>query len=333
MSTYKELYLSLMSRIKPLPLGEARNAVQSAYRDALDFVTWSFLIGQGFIEIPDQVSVTATVISGATVTINQATNALLLASQSVKRLVPGRQFRVNSGFLYTIEDYTPGTLSLGVPTGTGTLTLDRDYWDDTPAPCTASVYLAYPVAPVTPTGSTDFVAFMSIVSRQRVWAIRMLPSRIDLDMTDPRRVYFGPVQALVPFDTTAAGVPRYEFVPHPQAADQLICYYRRRGPDFTNDDDLLPPPITPEVIRSRALYYAYEWAESNKGAEPNLQKTNWAMLMAKADKDYQTEVRKCNLIDRDSHLRRSMMQPRGTSFHNFTVNWNGASVSFPIPNW
>lgn len=340
-TTFKELYLLLMARIPSLPLGEAKNCVVNAYRDILNFVPWSFLIGQGFLNIPTAVGVNATIVSGRIITIDQPTNAALLASQSIERTVTGRQFRYSDGFLYTIEDYDPGTLSVGVPTGVGVLTLDRAFWDDATAPFSASVYQAYYIAPQQPDGTIDFVSFYSVVSRQRSWPIGIAPSRAQIDNMDPRRVYFGPTQVLVPFDTVTvngqSGIERYEAYPHPQAEDQLLCYFRMSGVDFSvNGDGSQSPPVQIDVatIRSRALYYAYDWAEGNKGRAKELVGPNWMLLAQKANKDYMDDLRRANVKDRDSHLRASVRSLCGPA-NITTVSWNGQSVTFPTlgGNW
>lgn len=327
MSTFQQLWNALQSRFPTtgFPVDEARNAVRGAWRQILGEHRWSFLKCEGFIFLPDEITigtVTAIDVTRLILTLDVTANTALLASNTTDRPVIGRQFRYLIGPLYTIKAYNSGTRQV---------TLDKPFVDNIAPPFGSfRIYQVYYHPPKLPDGTIDFLRFKSVVSRIRNSPIIVAHSRPEIDLIDRQRAWYAPPQIMFPYITNSDGTPLYEMWPQPTAADTLICYYERRGEDIIQNSDTVPTPMTEYLIESLSFYRIYDWciAHSSDPEYPYLKGVDWLSLKKLARNDYEDERIRINKLDMDMfpRVQEPYYRPRMSMM---TLSFNGQFVQFP----
>lgn len=266
--TYKELSSELVGHLPDLPFPAAQRFINRAYRDIRDYYSWSFLLEEGALNVPD--SVTAGTMG---VTQGSATFTLDATAQAVWNVlglfipVTSRQVKVGNALPYNILTYD------GVSSGT----FDRVYSGATDAAITYSLYRCYYNAP------SDFVRWVSIVDPVNAYTLIRSRSKQWLDQIDPQRsTVGGPASFIASYKYAAvSGVqtPFYELWPAPTAATTLMTLYKRRGVDFSADTDIAPAVISDDILIQRGLYYGYQYAATNAGRVAAWARVRWGDLI------------------------------------------------------
>ncbi len=254
MSTIQTLAAELKSwfpGIEPLALPPF---VRRAFQDIRDARKWSFLMVQGQMYVPNQITAgTVTTVQFSNTVVFDATaatalNAVALPSAPQPALTQ-RQFRLSGGPIYNITAWD----------GVDTATLDRPFAEGSVSGLTYMVYL-----PWVPTPRADFVKFLSIADPINDYRFRrrnLYRSTAEVDRRDPNRQAFSiPIWAAShDYTTLPSGVvvPRYELWPHGVQAINYNVAYQVKG--VYADTDPIPSQISDATIIARARFYCYSF--------------------------------------------------------------------------
>lgn len=280
--TFAEFTAELLGHVPRLGPFAARLMVERAWRDIRDARLWGFLRAEGVLRSIDMITAgRMTVTTGSNLVVADATARAALGAQTDPPLTK-LQIRFGSGPtpIYSIAAVDPNFAT------NGRIFLDRLYRE---ASGTTSyrAYRAYyggpEVATVdasgnpTTTETTDFVRFNSIYNpTNSTYFTRLHVPEEDLDWRDPQRAFSGQIPIwLVTRRADASGNPQFEIWPHPTSKLVLIANYQRRGLDSPADTDRLPPQIPDDLLMSRALVYACEWAAKHAANYAELGTVNW----------------------------------------------------------
>lgn len=273
MATFRDYWNELLSWVPQLDPILSKKLVNRAWRDIQDKRPWSFNLVEGTITTPALISTgTVTVTQGSTtVTLDVDANAALVGILLNDLIL--RQFRVGSGPVYNIADYTAPTL-----------TLARAYGETSATLATYEIYQCYYAAP-----STDFLRWVSFVDGVNGFPLSTDWTKEEIDRIDPKRGAKGLPYRVASYrvnpanqsGATFTGQLQFELWPHPTGLITYPVLYQRRGIDFSADTAILPTPVRDETLIERAKLLAYEWAMANSGAHASLAKTNWVALMQK----------------------------------------------------
>jgi hypothetical protein len=297
-TTYLDLYSELTASVRVLDVTMAQKAVCRAWTDIGKAYEWSWLRAQTALSAPDE-------ISSGTVSIDQfsrdltfdATATAILDALGLNIPLTVRSIKIDGGSPYQIASYTPG----------GTATLDPNgpvYQEETAVAASFQIYRAYFEPP------SDFGRWISIRDPVSDYSLAFgaeLTQEL-LDRFDPQRddttQPWGLFSAYARREIDANGAttsftPRWEMWPRPTVARGYQATYRRRCVDFVNDDDQIPSTLDEEVVIWGAKVRAYEWAATQAGNQPLLQKTNWLQLMATAQIKYKEALRDAIRADRN----------------------------------
>lgn len=329
---FVDLFSEIRGSVPKLSILAAKKFVNRAWQDIREKNLWSFLLGEAAWIAPPQVnSGTVHVTTGLnTVTFDVTAKAAINANQIANpySLITQRQLRVGSSQLYNIISYNSGT---------GAATLDR-IWADSGN--TAAGFLMLQDYYASPT--SDFKRWLSVRDMNNV--VDLFTSRYNketLDQIDPQRMIYGVATDVVPFgrDQRGSGTsnasatlnfPLFELWPIPNFQNSYDLVYLRSGTDLVNNSDTINAPVQEQTVVQKAKYFAYEWAEANKGQFPELQETDWRFLMGGAMKEYQELWRKDRRADRENFdawffVRRGRISPRNVPYYNSL-----ASVAGPV---
>lgn len=317
-AAFGDLWNELMSVVRPLDSLTAKKYINRAWSDIGQSYEWSWLRALGVFTAPDAITTGTVSISqfSRNLTFNAAATTVLDAI-GLDIPLSTRQIKIGSGPPYNIASYTAG----------GTATLDPlgpSYQETTASGSTFSIVKCYYSPP-----ATDFARFVAARDPISGYTLRFGPKYTQelLDHIDPQRIdgseplviatcYTQLTDAGIAGGGSATGeitayTPQFEIWPHPQTARGFQLAYRRRTTDFVNDDDTIPSSIDPELLLWRAKYHSYEWCETNKGSQPQLQTTNWVVLMAGAQAQYQDQLRSHIKHDREQFPNRRVFQQLG----------------------
>jgi hypothetical protein len=247
----------------------SQKLVNRAWEDIRKARSWSFLTVEGALKSPALInSGTVQVTQGLpTVTFNATAKALLdaVVLDALNPLAT-RQFRVSSGPVYSIESYDDAT-GIGI--------LDRPYLEASNTVAQYAVYRCYFRAPV-----TDFKSWRSIFDPNNGYPLTFHWTKEQLDLKDPTRGAMGQAYRVAFHKVDSANYPLFEFWPHPTSEQIFQIWYERNGLDMVAPTDDIKRPVTEDLLLMRAKYRAYEWAEANKGSNPQLRGTDWKYLMS-----------------------------------------------------
>src|SRR5258708_664716 len=190
-----------------------------------------------------------------------------------------RQIRQSTGPLYNIVG-----ANFTVPAAV-VLTLDRPYQEPSIAGAGYNMYQAYypPTDPATNNPTADFTKWLSVWDPINAYPLKLNATQEWLNSVDPQRAdmgqpYFVSSYRDIP-DSNGNPIPYFELWPSPTDGVSRKCLYKKGALDFQLPTDALPSELSVEILEIRARYRAYEWAMANAGTHPELQKTNWMMLM------------------------------------------------------
>lgn len=257
-----------------IPFDFAKTLVNRARADTYRKNLWSFLLFEANWVSPPiintgQVQVTqgskTVVFNGAAAT---AINAVGITVLPVP--VTQRQFRVGIGTIYNIWAYD----------GVNTATLDRPYAEATSAATSYQIYQCYFASPV-----QDFKTWLSIRDIVNFNDLILNKTRAWADQRDPQRsIYYIPTHALpYTIDLNPASPTYQNQMWELWAQPTFLLTYQlwgvRKGVDFVNPGDSLPPQLGEDCIMALAKYYAYQWCEANWQPSWGKVKPNYAFLM------------------------------------------------------
>lgn len=185
-----------------------------------------------------------------------------------------------------------------------TITLDRPFLEETNSNTSATCYRIY----YSPT-SQDFDRLDHIYDPIMGYEFAIdIRDRSELDMIDPRRTSQGqPYRLYFHSYNDETGLPVYEMWPGPRAQRGYTVSYWRKGMDFVNDTDSLPPRLSEELLLMRARILAYEWAMVNDPDPAKMRAYGQALSYARSR--YSTEGvpgRELGLLDQAIRRDRSI---------------------------
>ena len=309
---FRHLYLELTGYYPDLPVDQAKRFINRAQRDIYDAWNWSFLAGEGALNIPDSVSDgTISVTQGSQVVTGDATAAAAWNALGLFIPITQRALKIGTDQPYQILAYD----------STDTVYLDRPYTGDTDTGVTYILYRPYYAAP------TDFQRWVSVVDTVDSWNLIPGRKRQWLDIIDPQRnTIGGPAQFISFFMLQRAQtIPAFgantdpvrtesqnlfELWPAPTAAMSLTTYYKKRGADLVNDTD--ESVFEDGLLTARALYYATRFVQTNAAryAKTTGAKVGWAEMKNDYKADYYFELQ--NSVKRDDNITgASIIQPSG----------------------
>ena len=249
---------------------------------------WSFLTKETFLTVPDAVTAgTVSVVQDSTAVTADATakTALDLVGQTALKL---RQFVAGQGPFYDISAYDNGT---------GVITLDRNYYEETNASAAYAVTAAYFTVPA------DFRNWITVVDKVEDFQLDIAATREELDERDPQRSITDSPRSLVSLDyalntVTDTFLPRYEFYPFPQVRRQYPSLYMQK-PSTLSDKQPLPGVIPERLVQIGALMLAAEWGEANRERKESLAGADWRYLRDKWGSDYDALLATAKRNDRN----------------------------------
>lgn len=292
---------------------QAESIVTAAWKDVCNARLWSFLMVDGAVVLPGQVT-------AGTVTFTQYASPFLVtldaaASAAVTPFLSGNgpqltqmQIRFNGGSLYSIL-----SVNSAVPTAR-VLTLDRMVVEPGGSGIGYQIYRAYITAP-----ASNFLRWESFNDFQNGYAIvkdRLSRSRMEFDARDPQRMSQGQAFFLGENKGVTTSAVFWEFWPHPTDGQIFIATYRSSGfdPDYTSATSAPAPIIPDSLVETRAKgWYAYQWAHANKGNFAALAKTDWVSLITDAKNQYTRQLLDVKRIDDEQAPQTVFNRGRGRS--------------------
>lgn len=323
----------------------ARTYINRALTDIYDERKWSFLITDGLVVCPTQITAGAVSITQFSnqVTLDAAASAAV-ASQIAAGAVPGItnlsiRFGATSpaaGQVYNIlvaDDTAPAAV---------VLTLNRVVAEATNPAIGYQCYRPYVIPP-----SSDFLGWQSWNDMQNAIALTNRNGRLTLtsayfDARDPQRqaqglAYFlgsyagafvsDPTTSpptIEPVGTAAAGSNLYELWPHPTSGQQWYVRYHRRGVNgLVAMTDSQPVGISDALILAKALYaHVYPFVMANLGNFPNLKGTpagTWQALLVTKRVEYRDLLLEAKRTDDEAALQTVWNRGHGLrdGYHDF----------------
>lgn len=284
---FQDYAYELTGWVPRLDLLLAHKLVNRAWHDIREARLWSWLIGEGTLVTPG-------LITAGTVTVTQFSNIVTLdgaASVALANLanpvITLRQFRgVGGGQIYNIIAVD----NVGVP---GALTLDRPWMDATKAGANYQIYRCY-YTPADGNGNfiSDFLMFKAILNANEGYAIvgkNLFLTKAELDARDPTRGATGNPYAVAAYKVDVNGNPVYELWPHPTSARGMPYVYRKRGVALSASVDV-PQTVSYDMLVTKALDYAFDWAMVNAGRFTELQGVDWRLLKAEQNRKFEKQL-------------------------------------------
>ena len=300
--SFQTMTAEIRGAVPKLPWDYAQTLVNRAYLDASRRSLWSFHVLESNWTAPALINAgTATVVQTSnTVTFDAtgsaALNAVATAPTFLFSSLIQRQFRIGIGTVYNIWGY-----SYNSGTGIATITLDRPYQESSGSGVAYRIYQCYFAAPV-----QDFHCWLSIRDIVNYNDLIYTKRRADIDMWDPQRTIQYIPTHVVPYqlDLNPAS-PTYQFQlfelwsqPAWTLTYQLWCI--RKGQPLVNPTDTIPPQLGEDCVLALARKYAYEWAEGNKGDQPQQAAgSDFRFLIGLAGKDYERLYKDYRMQDRN----------------------------------
>ncbi len=323
--SFLSMYSELRGSIPKMPITLAKTLINRAYADIRRQNLWSFQVYESNWIAPPLVNtgVTTSLVQGSpTVVVNAAAATAINASIFSYNPINQRQFRVGISTVCNITGWD----------GASILTLDRGFPDPVTNPqAQYQIYQVYYPAPF-----QDHLSFVAVRDMVNFTDLILDKDQAWLNEQDPQRTWYYFPTHVVPYllgadfsNTSTYQFPMFELwgVPLSNRAYQL--YGIRKGTDLVSNTDTIPPQITEEAVIAMAKYYAYEWAEANKGAQPRNQGPDFKFLMGETKSRYTDLYRKLRQQDREIidnwfRVRRSAL------YGKFFANYNSISgTAFP----
>lgn len=247
--TFEDVWRKVLLHAPEVPVFLAREFTQAAFAQACDMRPWLHQRVEVFLQTRASRTVTVTFLNGST--------ALTSAGGFVVATDPGRQIKVDSIPIFTIDAVAD--------VNTATL---LDAWTGADGPQTATILDAYLVCPV------DFGAFLTIADPSTQRIIPFWFTEEQLNAMDPHRTAAGdPARALFSKGVSAAtptlGRVLYEWWPQPTAARTYPALYRKRPPTLA-DRTVLPGVLAQrgDVLIQGALAECAQWPGTAQRPNP-----------------------------------------------------------------
>jgi hypothetical protein len=167
---------------------------------------------------------------------------------------------------------------------------------------------------------TDFQMFKMMVNTSQGYAIKgakLRRSKADFDAKDPQRSDQGDAYEVGSYKVDANGNPIFEMWPHPTNAAAYLNITRRRGLPLSPAQDI-PATLSPQLLITHALDFAYDWAVVNVGRFPELKGVDWQLAKAENQRKYKVMLNDAQRHDDDIFL------------DSFLPNWRDQGFGFPI---
>ena len=291
---FLDMWREIEGSVPKISPDAAKKFVNRAWTDLRRKNLWSFQLFEGNWLSPQLLTPgTLTATLGLPTVIVDSGSATVFNGIGLTPPLVGRQLRSGVGTIYTIWAWD----------GVSTLTLDRPWIDPTVgAGIPYTVYQCYYVAPYRDV--KKLITVRDMVNFRELYTYRY--TREQLDQMDPQRLWYAIPSDVVPFapngnlQSTSYGYPQWEVWGPPQNNLTYQLYGLRSGADLAAPTDLLPPVIDEDCVLAKARYYAYEWAEANKGDMPRNAGTDWRFLMGQAEAEYIKTYRECRVKDREN---------------------------------
>ncbi len=328
--SYGSMWQELLGTVPKLAPDYSATIVNRAWRDIRRQNLWSFLMFESNWTSPSIINAgTVATTQGANTVVFNAAAATAINAQALGPPTPitQRQFRIGVGTIYNIWQWDNATM---------TATLDRNYQEASAATASYQIFQCYYPAPI-----KDFWAWLNI---------RDIVNFNDLIYTMPRS-YFDrkdPQRLIGTFPSHCAG---YQYDLNPASNTQNYMMFElalgqpqypitwqlamlRKGNDFVNDTDELPPAIGEDALMAKSRALAYEWASANQGDNPRDQGPDYKFLMQGANAEYTRLYREYRRQDRE--LVDNFFTCRKTRWS--WANWNGyfnslSRTASPGPAW
>lgn len=291
-----DMITEIRGDVPKLPFPMIRTLINRAWKDVRRNNLWSFQLYDG----PQWISparltgsgeVTATQGS-ASVTVDATAAAEINAAATSYSAITDRQFRVAQGTIYNIWGWN----------GVNTLTLDRVYGETTATLTTnwqiLQVYYAAPYQ--------DHRTWVTVRDMQNFLDLFTNKTRAQIDAADPQRSwYYFPTDVVYYQQNQNPNASTYRYHMYelwglPSSNRNYQLYGIREYPDLSANDDTLPPAIGEDCVTAQARYYAYQWAEANKGEIPRNQGPDFKFLMAQTAADYKRLLREYRRDNREA---------------------------------
>lgn len=296
-AAYERIWKYVQGQISELSPEIAQSFVKEAWERILHSKeTWSFLdVSNAVVATVDQIITgTVEVTEDSASVVADATAKAVLDAIGQAALI-GRQFRVSQTVfpVYTITAYDSGT---------GTITLDRVYLEESNAATEYIIYQTYYPVP-----DANFSHWLSVFDPEESRTLHLFNSREELNRFDPQRAVTDAPWAVVSYQygtinsglATEEEVPFYEWYPAPTSKRGYICSYRKMTQPFDKDNQRLPRTVSELLVKQGALIRAYEWCEANKGRSgfEHLKFTNWSLLISRREPEYNVLLNRAHVQD------------------------------------
>lgn len=283
--------------------------------------TWSFLLTDGVLVCPAQVTAgAASIIQYNNLVTLDATASAAILPQTVTGATPGilaLQMRFGGPSPTAGQIYSIIAVDLTTPTAI-VLTLNQPVQSATNATSTYQIYRCYVTPPI-----DDFLRWESLVDDANAITIgrdRLTRSSAAFDVMDPQRSSTGLAYWLgswggnrvidavtgqtAPSATFNAGTPIYELWPHPTTGQTFYCRFRRRGESLVAFTDTPPAGISEALITQCALYaYGYPFAAANLANFPSFKNVNFPYLIQTTKQEYIKMLLDAKRADNESQLQ------------------------------
>lgn len=309
-STFLELYRELQGTFPDLPETQCQRFINRAQRDAYDAWNWSFLAGEGSLNIPGSINDgTITAVQDDQTIVADATAAAAWQALGIFIPITQRAIKIGTDFPYRILAFD----------GVDTVYIDRPYTGTSTVGLEYRLYKPYYAPP-----STDFQRFISVVDTTDAWNLIPGKKKEWLDWIDPQRSNIGGPAQFISFflrqraqtipafgaltdPVTLAATDLFELWPAPTAAMSLTAYFKKRGAELVEDTD--ESPFDDNLLIARALYHAYRFVQVNVANFSQLrgQRIAWVELKQDANSDFLYELG--NAIKRDDNINLASIIP------------------------
>lgn len=302
--SYIDMASELEEAIPGLDRIYAKTLIRRAWRVVQDSNLWSFQLQQGGFSTPQVLtagSISATL--GGSQLIGDAVATAAWQALPFMFSPTLQQIRAKGFSTYSIIAFDTTT---NAPFGT--LTLDRPFVD--PLPFYTGVgyqmFQAYIAAPV------GFKRWLNIADMFNCWAMDIWTSRRTINMDDPARLYTtNPWRVLAlgqdmrgagtVTSSATLGQQLFEMYPYPSTAISYMTYFVQDAPQLVNNSDTLPHPITEDVVLTKALTYAYRWAEGRKDVmAAKGSGANYGQLKKEAEVEFLNRLKTLRLLDKEA---------------------------------
>ena len=321
---FQDLVSELRGAVPKLPISFCKTLINRSWREIRESMLWSFnILEYSWISPTPVTTGTVTVTQGlAGITFDATATAAILASSTPFSLITQRQFRQTSaGGIYNIMSLDPNFATNGIAT------LDRIFGDPSFTGTTYQIYQLYYTPP-----TKDFLTLLSVRNPAMYLDLDLTKTKGWVDARDPQRSWYQFPTHVIPWGRDIRGqgtstpsatldFPLFELWGQPVTAFTYQCYGLRRGTDLVNPTDTLPISVGDDLVLSRAYYYAYQWAESNKDQQPRSAGPDFRFLMGSKEKEFRDLLRLYRKQDRETvnsyfHSREADISAHAYGYYN-----------------